>query len=72
MELMSTQGQNTPLMCTTLFRKYEVIILLIENGADVNASAKGQITPLMCAAQHSNYEVTRLLIENEANVKQRS
>ena len=47
----------------------DVLRVLIENGADVNATGNSEWTPLMRAARHnSNPDILRFLIESGANV----
>ena len=61
----------TPLMYAAMYNpKPDVFLVLIENGADVNADdKKAGRTPLMYAAMYnSNLEILRVLIENGANV----
>jgi ankyrin len=41
----------------------EIVALLIEKGASVNALAKSDLTPLHYAAQSENSETVTLLIE---------
>lgn len=53
--------------CIALGNSVEVARLLIEAGADVNASAAGGYTPLHLAASNGNRDVITLLLENGAN-----
>lgn len=47
----------TPLHVAAHFGKLEVVLLLLENGADVNVKSKDEESPLHCAA-HRDYDFT--------------
>ena len=49
-------------------RRYEIMKLLIEKGADVNAKKDDGTTALMCAAWRGKKEIVKLLIEKGADV----
>jgi len=53
--------------CIALGNSAEVARLLIEAGADVNATAAGGYAPLHLAASNGNREVITLLLEHGAN-----
>ena len=55
---------KTPLHYATAQNHKEVVRLLIENGADVNATAMNGIKPLHCARAK---DVSHLLIDNGAD-----
>ena len=62
---------NTALILASKFGYIEVVKILIENGADINAKDNGGTTALMNAStedDYINYEICKLLIENGANV----
>jgi len=59
---------RTPLLCAVESDKTEVSTLLIERGANINASDKGGHTPLMLAAQNNNKRLVRLLLDRGADV----
>lgn len=55
----------------TLSGHYEVVKLLIEHGADVNARKGTYNTveiPLMYAVQYERFDIAKLLIDNGADV----
>jgi ankyrin repeat protein len=60
--------RNTPLHAGTAGRNAEVIKLLIDFGADVNARQHGGWTPLHAAAQSGDVEIAKLLLENGAEI----
>lgn len=49
-----------------------IVLLLLENGAQVNARQQGGFTPLHAAAQNNNVEMVSLLIEYGADVNART
>jgi uncharacterized protein len=53
--------------CIALGNSVEVARLLVESGADVNATAAGGYTPLHLAASNGNREMVELLLEAGAN-----
>ena len=46
----------------------DVVNLLLQNGANVNAASYDYVTALYCAARNGDIEIADLLIENGANV----
>ena len=58
----------TPLSWTALGGKVEIVEILIEAGADVNAKNRDGATPLHAAAFMGQLEVAQLLLENGADV----
>jgi uncharacterized protein len=43
--------------------RYEIALLLVEAGADVNARQQDEYTPLMAADQHGDTRLRKLLVE---------
>ena len=58
----------TPLSWAALGRQIDVVELLIQKGADINAGNNDGNTPLHTAAFLGEYEIAELLIENGADV----
>jgi len=63
----TTGAKWTPLMIASLRGNFQIAKLLIENGADVNASNAYGDTPLYLAA-NTSFELAKLLLEKGANV----
>lgn len=63
-----------PISHAIQIRNNELVELLIENGANVNAPSQDERNPfnmpLMIASWHGNYEVVKLLLESNASVNQ--
>ena len=59
---------KTPLHCAALQGELEIAILLIEQGADIDAQDIFYATPLYSATSQGNYEVVKSLIEHGANI----
>ncbi len=63
------EGDNTPLHWAVNEEvNYQIVELLIEKGADVNAVGEGETTPLHKAAYWDHKDVAELLINNGADV----
>ena len=62
----------TPLSWAVIARKPGSVELLIENGADVNATNQDGATPLHAAAFFGEVDVARILIEKGARTNARN
>jgi uncharacterized protein len=62
--------QRTTLMAAAAFNKPNMIKLLLEHGADVNASDEEGITALQVAQNNSNHEIITLLRNAQTTEKQ--
>ena len=63
------EGDNTPLHWAINEEvNYQIVELLIEKGADVNAVGKSETTPLHLAAYWDHKDIAELLINNGADV----
>ncbi len=50
------------------YGQFEVVQLLLENGADVDAANKKGSTPLMLASERGRVDVVRLLLQYDADI----
>ena len=57
-----------PLHAAVARNNFEICKMLIENGADVNATQEQGISPLHSAAHRGNLKIVQLLVENGANI----
>ena len=63
---MDLQEARTPLHKAVCGGHIDIVRLLVENGAEVNARDGNDETPLHKAAERGYIEVVRLLVENGA------
>ena len=69
LEAVDQQGAS-PLMCAVSQGKIDSVKLLLENGANVNASQQADdLTPLMLAVAKGNDPIAKLLLNQNANVQ---
>jgi ankyrin repeat protein len=64
--------QNTPLHAAAAGRQMDLVKLLIDHGADVNARQHGGWTALHAAAQSGDAALVQMLLENGADVSARA
>lgn len=67
-DTFSSMDDNDKKNCITAEKKKEMVMSLIELGADVN-SLKDGISPLMRAASSGDSEMVKLLCENSGNIQ---
>lgn len=58
---------ETPLLCVSFWGHDDIAEMLIDAGADVNATAERSVSPLHEAVRLGNVGIARLLLENGAN-----
>ncbi|XP_065071133.1 poly [ADP-ribose] polymerase tankyrase-2-like isoform X2 [Rhopilema esculentum] len=59
---------STPLHFAAGYNRLNVVMFLLQNGADVHAKDKGGLVPLHNACSYGHYEVAELLVKYGANV----
>ena len=59
---------DTPLLMAIRRGNYQVVKLLLDNGADPNISDNFGSTPLISATHKNNYDMVKLLLDKEADV----
>ena len=62
-----TQEQQTPLHIASRLGNVDNVVLLLQHGANVDATTKDKYTPLHIAAKEGHDEVAQVLLENEAS-----
>ena len=67
--IMETKNLVTPLCCAAFSNKLEVVKLLIDLGADINALSDSESTPVLYACEKMNVDVVKYLIMHGADVK---
>jgi hypothetical protein len=60
---------STPLHDAAENGHIEIVRLLLQNGAEVNAKSNYGYTPLHCAASHGHIDILHLLVENGADLE---
>jgi outer membrane protein TolC len=58
----------TPLHAATYRGNYEIVRMLLEKGADINAATSSGMSPLYIAANEGSLEIVKLLVEKGADV----
>ena len=61
------KGGLVPLHNACSYGHYEVVVLLVQAGANVNAADLWRFTPLHEAASKGKYDICRILIQNGAD-----
>ena len=67
--VVETAHLVTPLWCAAVTNKLEVVELLIDLGADINAASDTGNTPVLYACKMMNVDVVKYLILHGADVK---
>ena len=63
-----TESEMTPLnWATHLGKRYNIVKMLVESGADVNSQDAGYATPFMNAMLHGDTNIARFLFDNGAD-----
>jgi ankyrin repeat protein len=62
------RSSPTPLGCAVERGSVEIVKLLIDAEADVNAITRGSTTPLLIAVYKGNFDIVKLLLEHGAGV----
>ena len=63
---------TTLLMCAAARWRYDMVELLVKQGADVNLQNRTGDTALICAARNGNYKVVAYLLANGADIEVKS
>ena len=71
-ERSQNQMANMPLHAAVAGRNFELVQMLVECGAPVNARQHGGWTPLHAAAQNGDLAMTTLFIQNGADINARA
>ncbi len=68
----TNQMKVAPIHAAAAARQFEIVKMLVENGADVNAKQHQGFVPLHAAAQNGDAEMAKLLLDHGADAKARS
>jgi len=60
--------KHTPFYLSARHNHYKIVLLLLTQGANVEAQDKNKLTPLLTAAENNSYESVILLIHHGANL----
>jgi uncharacterized protein len=60
---------DTPLHIVSYWGDCEAIILLLDNGADINAKGETGYSPLHCAVDQNHYHAVKLLLQLGAAIQ---
>lgn len=66
----NSEGQS-PLYLVSKLARFDLVKLLVDNGANVNTCGNDKITPLHWAVEYNNVKIVKLLLEHGANVDAR-
>ncbi|KEO82284.1 hypothetical protein EL26_15995 [Tumebacillus flagellatus] len=58
---------DTPLIASVVLKRLDVVQLLLDNGADINAQASDGYSALLAAVSGQDVEMTKLLLKQGAN-----
>ena len=67
-ELDHSRHEVSPLWCSAVANKLEVVKTLIEHGADINSPSDTQSTPVRSACFMTNISVVKILVEHGADI----
>lgn len=64
--------QETPLLIAIGNKRYDIVKLLVDNGAEVNGLNEQSKIPLIYAAEKGNFDIVKCLVEKGADVNSKS
>ncbi|XP_052098148.1 protein fem-1 homolog C-like [Mytilus californianus] len=67
-ELDHSRHEVSPLWCSAVANKLEVVKALVEHGADINSPSDTQSTPVRSACFMTNISIVKILVEHGANI----
>ncbi|ODM98236.1 Transient receptor potential channel pyrexia [Orchesella cincta] len=66
---LDDQQGASPLHYAALMGHYNIVIFLLDNGADANTwDRNNKVTPLICASAFGHLEIVRALVEDDADI----